>query len=491
MKIAFLSLYSDLTNYGLRVISSYLKQNDHETIILNIPIEDKHGNPDKLNFKNNYSETQLKSILDIVKNVDLVGISLMSQYFYRAKQITEFFKKNGLKVPVMWGGIHPTVLPDECIKHCDIVAIGECEEALLELANSFDAKKKLYNINNFWFKVNGKIIKNGVRPLIKNIDKYPFPDYDLKSNYILKNEKMVPLKPEDLKKRARESVVGNNLVPGYRTVTTRGCPYACTYCVNSALRKIYHGQSGFVRNRNPKNIIDELIWIKKKFNFFKYISIVDDTFMAKSYEDIKEFSVLYKEKINLPFGVAGSPFYIEKRKIDPLIEAGLIKIGMGIQSGSEHLLKNIYRRYVSNEQTIKATKIISSYGVFKRYAPKYDLIVDCVYESNQDIIDTLKLLKKIARPFHLATMSMTPFHGTELYDMQKKDKLIKNEDNQIFFKPIRKIERRIDYPMFVLLLLKNHSFSKFVPMLCNKYTIKILNRKSLIPLYEKIIYRKK
>ena len=104
---------------------------------------------------------------------------------------------------------------------------------------------------------------------------------------------------------------------------------------------------------------------------------------------------------------------------------------MGIETGSRNLREIFNRREFSNERILK---VIQSINKYKRriIPPHYDFILDSPYETTQDKIESLKLISKIPRPFRLQTFSMVLYPGTKLYQMAKKDGLIKDEKKEIY-----------------------------------------------------------
>jgi radical SAM superfamily enzyme YgiQ (UPF0313 family) len=116
IKVTLISPYYNVTANGLRLISSYLKQHGHEVnlIFLNVPNS-------KLGSK--LTESVVSDILNLCESSDLIGLSLMTNHFVLAKELTLEIKKR-LRAPIIWGGIHPTVQPDECLQYADMVCLG-------------------------------------------------------------------------------------------------------------------------------------------------------------------------------------------------------------------------------------------------------------------------------------------------------------------------------------------------------------------------------
>ena len=104
--------------------------------------------------------------------------------------------KKELTVPVIWGGVHPTIKPLECLQHADMVCIGEGEDAMLELVTKMSRGEDYLRTKNLWFKTGDQVIQNPLSPLPRDLDVYPFPDYSMDDHHIIFNDRMVPLTDE-------------------------------------------------------------------------------------------------------------------------------------------------------------------------------------------------------------------------------------------------------------------------------------------------------
>lgn len=479
-KITLISPYPDITALGIRGMSSLLKQEGFETQLIFLP---NHAaeNSKEAQFVYLYEQAVLDELIELCEDSSLVGFSLMTNYFEGAVQITNALKSS-LQVPVVWGGIHPTIRPEECLDYADIVCIGEGEHALLELARSLKTGNDYHGIENLCLKKNGTMIQNKLRPLIQDLDSLPFPDFDLDSQYILEEKKIRPMNEARLQKAMAGGSISSHLnMVAYQTMTTRGCPHKCTYCCNSTLRNLYHGQR-YVRRRTAQHIIDELLQITTKFLFIQAVWFSDDSFFAASDKEIEQFSQIYKEKIKLPFFCLGSPTTINEKKMASLVDAGMLCIQMGIQSGSERVCKEIYRRRISNHNVNKAAHIINQYKAVLR-PPLYDIILDNDYETEADILDSLNLIIKLPRPYRLQLFSLVLYPGTELYNRAKAEGLIRDDREQIYRKRYRSRQRT--YLNLVFSLLRNGLPipRSILKILIHKHVVRILNRRYINRLY--------
>lgn len=481
MKIVLISPYLDITCFGLRVISSVLKQEGHTTRMIFMP-KSSRVNP-AADFLENYSQSVLNQVIELCKDMDLIGISLMTNYFDRVVHLTHFLKKY-LDISIIWGGIHATVAPHECLQYADIVCIGEGEESLIHLVEHMESGKYYQNLPGLWFAEKGKVMQNPIAPIPKDLDKFPFPDYELKDHYVLKDDTIHKM---DI--RLLESAMKEHMNPGggrrlkvscaYSTMKTRGCPLACSYCCNCTFRRMYPKEN-LVRTRSNKNLISELQQIKGSLKFIDGIAFCDDSFLTKNTSELAEFCKLYKEEIGLPFYCLAIPTKITEESISCLSDAGLMAIRLGLQTGSKNI-KRLYKRMFSNKQIIKATKIINRY---KTIHPFYDLIVDCPNETEADKIETIKLMMQIPKPYTLDILSLTLYPGTDLYLKAKREGLINSEKEEIYRKCYAIKDNT--YLNFILILYVYKMSPKFlISIAINPFMIRIARTRIFSALFRK------
>ena len=377
------------------------------------------------------------------------------------------------------GGIHPTVRPEESLDYCDFVIMGESEESFLEFLRAKDAGSDYSKIENLCFKnKKGEVVINPLKPLIQDLDTLPFPDYDLKDQYILYEGKLRRATNEIMKKTLPVyETMNRKYEVAYKTMTTRGCPHNCAYCCNSSIKRLYPNQR-HLRRRSVKNIMDELVQMKKKFPFIKIISFADDTFTSADNNYFKSFAKEYKKRVGLPFRCLTSPLTINEEKMGYLVDAGMYFIGMGIESGSERMLR-CYKRHIPLKGVLGATKIINKFK-HKMLPPLYDILLDSPYETEEDKLETLKLIAELPKPYSLALYSLVLFPGTDLYMQAKKDGLIKDEKREIY----RKL---YDAPKgtYINLLFKLCKDGKL-----SKRKLKFLSNKRMVKIFSKSYFGK-
>lgn len=470
MKISLISPYPDVTSFGIRLLSSLLKKHGYQTQLIFIP--DPYGD-EIIHGVPRYNQSTLDDVIDLCKKSDLIGISVMTNFFDGVVQITERIHSH-LSVPVLWGGVHPTIRPEESIRIADMICVGDGEETLLELVEAMSEGRNFSNINNLWCRTgNGIINRNPLRLLHQDLDSYPHPDYSLVDHHLMVNGTVQPATLSLLKSTLQQGSVSSYLRKiGYQTMTGRGCPHKCTYCINDSIKKLYTGQA-YLRWRSIDHVMDELMLVKQQMPFIDFIWISDDAFFARPTKVIKEFCTEYKKHIGLPFSCLASPLTVSEEKMRLLTDAGLIYVQMGIQSGSSRIQELFNRKNQSNTVILKAAKIINSFKE-KMCAPSYDFILDVPYETTEDKIDSLKLIAQLPKPFKLQPFSLVLYPGTHLHQMAVEDGLISDEHRDIYAKTYTM--SRLNYLNILILLSKTGKMpGKVLNLLLSAPVVKVLD----------------
>ncbi len=401
MKITLISTSTFPPDQGIRTISSVLKKAGHNVRIVFMTASE--------DYRRLYETTELKQLAALCKDSGMIGVNSFASTAKRAMQIINFLKP--LKIPIVWGGIHATISPQDCINYCDIVCVGEGEDAIVELAKAIEKNKSFDKIRNLWIRKEKKIIKNPVRSLVDNIDLIPFPDFDIENHYILERHVLRKFHERDL--------TGQIFF-----LTGRGCPYGCDYCSNNFLNELYKGKrKKIVRWHSVDYIINGILFFKRKFSSLGYFDIRDDTFSLRPIENIREFCRKYKEKVHMRFKCLADPKTVSEEKISLLVDAGCTDLIVGIQ-GSERANREIYHRNQTDAEVLRASKILNKY---RKLAVMYDVITCNPYEKPEDIINLIRLLQKIPKPYYLSVNNLVFFTGSQLYLRAKKDGLIKTD----------------------------------------------------------------
>ncbi|MBN2383730.1 B12-binding domain-containing radical SAM protein [bacterium] len=424
MHLTLISPYSDITSLGVRSLAATMKSNGFAVRLVFIP----ENRPELSTLGDSWGADEAAIIdqcSELLRDTDLVGISLMSNYRVRAVTLTEGLRRKiRSDTLIIWGGIHPTIRPEQCLDYADAVCLGEGEHALLDFVQVMHQGRDYHQVANFCFRQGNSTIRNPVRPLIRELDTLPFPDYTLNDDHIFSFEQgRFQKMDQDLLAvhmlRGYISGIRNRIA--YQTIATRGCPHNCTYCCNNSLRELYGGKN-YLRRRSNTHIVAELETICSRYPFIQEIGFSDDSFFAANIHEINDFATLYREKVHLPFFCLGSPTTITPEKMEALTGSGLYGIQMGIQTGSERT-QRLYQRKIRNEKIISAARILHSFQE-DMIPPTYDIIIDNPYERPEDFHDTFRLLLELPRPHHIQVFSLVLFPETELYKQAIRDRFL-------------------------------------------------------------------
>lgn len=402
--IVLISLY-DLDSLSVRTLHAVLTKNRFE--VHSIFFKRQHSD----NTMDYPTESDIKALIRLVKDHDplFVGISVRSTLFKLSARLTDEIKKE-TGVLVIWGGIHPTIKPYQCLEAADVVCVGEGEQAIVELARELSAGNSINNIKNFWVKTEGRIIENDLSPLIQDLNSLPFPDFTDGNKWFINNGQVSP-------------VPGSEQRTIYWMMTSRGCMFSCTYCCNNTLKRIYKGKGKYLRRRSVESVIAELAYAKDILPNLDFIAFVDDIFVY-DIDWLKDFCTLYKERIALPFFCFFHPKVINEDLASMLKDAGVEYMCAGIQSGSEDVRRRYFNRYEKNDDIIRAAEILNRYQI----ECAYNLILDNPVETDNARMESLKLLLQLPKPYELQPTTLTHFPETELTNLLLSKGLISEED---------------------------------------------------------------
>lgn len=360
---------------GILYLSSRLKQAGHETRV---------WTPSSMDFylkRLVFSKGSLRREIERF-NPQLVGFSVTSAIFSYTLQIAKMVKAHA-KVPIIFGGPHPTVDPESTLAHplVDMICTGEGEEALVELVNEMEKDGDTTRIANIWCKFNGQIFRNPVRPLIKDLDSLPFPD--------------------------RDALAPGIYSKGLNVITSRGCPYHCSYCIENYMHHLYRGKGRQLRFRDIFKVIEELKVAVRRYEP-KLIIFSDETFTAHRKHCV-EFCHYYEKEVGVPFLCQTRANTVDLETLKALKSAGCISVHIGIEAGNNYLRNEILERGLSRETIINAFALAKEVGLS---TASFNML-GAPFETEETIWETIKLNREV-RPDETPVAILTPYKGTKV-----------------------------------------------------------------------------
>ena len=318
----------------------------------------------------------------------LVGISAYTETYNNALHLAAIIKKTDSKIPIVIGGPHVSVLPDETLSAgvFDVVSIGEGEYTILELARLYvRGDGDLDDIKGIAFMRNSEIIRTAERESVSDVDTLPFPAREL---FHLEAYRL----------------------PAALLTSRGGCPFACNFC---AVNNIWKGSRRF---RSPEKVIEEIDFLVKNFSF-DILNFSDDSFTL-SRSRIMRLCELIRERYGimvLNWQCATRVDLIDEELIRSMRSAGCQIIQFGVESGSQRVLDTTGKR-ITLKQVDDAVKLVLKYGITPLCSFMFPHPAD-TEESLQEQIELMKSLKHQGAQLSLALT--TPYPGTYYNEMHE------------------------------------------------------------------------
>jgi len=325
-----------------------------------------------------------------------VGISVLTMQIQSALGISKLTRRFNPDLPVVWGGYHPTLYPEQTVRDelVDFVVVGEGEEPLLKLASSLENSS--WNTKNNRNNNNNKIL-GAKRPF--EINSLPTPNYEL-----LETEAYL----------TKRSYNPERDVRGIEYTGSRGCCYNCAFCVNGCIP-----QKRVWRGKNPEKIYEDLTYLKQKYGL-EYVFFEEELPFLDRKRALKLCD--YMEKLDL-FWYANIRVDIAAENPDLLrraYEAGWRETSVGAESGSNRILQML-RKGITAEQTLKVAETLNELGVYCLYSFMTDLPSETLKDRNA----TWRLMRQLRR-IHpksefIGPQTYRPYPKTELYNQLVND----------------------------------------------------------------------
>jgi radical SAM superfamily enzyme YgiQ (UPF0313 family) len=339
---------------------------------------------------------------------DLICVSAMSGDFVFSKRLLDKVRKE-IKVPILVGGICSTVDPDRIIAEpwVDMINIGQGEESFMEVIESLEKKDQNTSIKNIWFKVNGEIIKNPTRPIVRDLDLFPVPDHSVYDDF-------------HFYRPFRGQVYRHTLVE-----IARGCPLRCKYCLNSWLPTLY-GDTFY--SKSVERAVSEFEFLRDKYNI-ELFGFMDEIFLHHDIEFFEELAEKYSKRVNVPFYCQTTATSATPEKVKLLKQMNCVTVSLGVETGSEELRKNVLNKKVLNKHYENAYKLFNEAGIRTTAQMMFGL----PNETEEDYIQSIRMIKKWKVDTAHAGI-FYPYMGTVMRDESIKNGLLDKEKLEEFEK---------------------------------------------------------
>ncbi len=257
---------------------------------------------------------------EISKGPVCVGItSITGAQLHHALEISRFVKETGSNVPLVWGGVHVTLLPEISLaeRSIDVLVRGEGEETFPDLLRQILAEKELGDVPGISFLKNGKTVHTEQRSFVDLNPLSSMPYHLARDDYLF------------LRKGK----------PSMYLETSRGCPFRCFFCYNSSTRNRRW------RAMTPEKALASIEEILQAFPSVRHLSVVDDNFFVDLNRVRTICRLMIRDFPSLTYQVQGTNIEAVKRltreDLSMLRKSGCERLDMGVESGSEKVLKAI------------------------------------------------------------------------------------------------------------------------------------------------------
>ncbi len=334
---------------------------------------------------------KLKFIEALKTNVICVGISsLTGTQILNGLEIAKFVRTTHSSLPIVWGGVHPTLLPEQTLENefVDIIVRREGEETMLELTNSLKNHKSLAGIQGISYKENGKIVHNPDREFI-DLNKQPLPHWELMNLHRYTGEHK-----------------------GYKSmtmVTSRGCPFNCGYCYVN----FFHNRRW--RAFNVDNVLKRMTVLINEYGI-SHFRFDDEEFFINLkrsrdlLEQFKKLNIRWETSVRIDTILRMDDAYLELIK-----QSGCVNLEIGVESGSNRMLK-LMNKKITREDIIKASQKLTKYNLNITFL----FMVGFPTETLEEMKESVSLavhLKKQNEKNKVSFSIFTPYPGCELHNL--------------------------------------------------------------------------
>ncbi|MFA4876141.1 MAG: radical SAM protein [Methanoregula sp.] len=395
---------------GISVLSGILKHNGHIVDLFDITFmvpekldhnaREKTGQVIKVEVDKYWGSRKEFDIPQEFRNKildfqpDLIAFTIVENNYGCAKKLFKIAKETK-KIPILVGGLFPTIAPDFFIEdeNVDIICVGEGEYAVAELARRLDQNEDISNIGNLIVKHNGNFIKNDFYEYY-NWQPLMFQDWEIFDERHL-------FKP----------FMGKMRKTGFFEIS-RGCPFNCSYCINKLSQEIFKCLGKYNREKPIELAIKEMKFLKEKHNL-ELIFFNDENFLTMRKERLIEFCREYKDKVDIPFFImTRADSLVDEEKVKLLKETGCITIGIGVESGNEDIRMKLLNKKIPNSVYEKAFENCHKYAL----RASANIIIGLPFETEENIMESISFCKKLkADAISLAVFA--PYYGTKLRDI--------------------------------------------------------------------------
>lgn len=326
----------------------------------------------------------------LATNPDMVGFSATTSGFMDAVEIAAIIRQRRPETKIVFGNVHVSSLGAPILEHfpeIDYLVVGEGEGAMLDLADG----KPLAEIANLIYREgdrpDGKIITNPRRNRIVDLDELPFPAYEKLAGF--PHDYHLPL-------FAYEKRFGATMI------TSRGCPYTCSFCDRTVFERLY-------KTNSPEYIYEHMKYLRDRFGVY-HINMYDDLFTAKKQRVLDLCDLLIEKPLGMQFNCAIRAGHTSDEMLQKLKQAGALMVSLGIES-ADPVMMDRHKAGVTLDAVRDTVKAIHAAGL--RVKGLF------IFGMPGETPETVRTTSDFILSLGLDEMNMTkfsPLHGAPIWD---------------------------------------------------------------------------
>ena len=304
-------------------------------------------------------------------------------------------------MPTVLAGSHPTLHPDIIERDgVRMIIVGEVEGATLDLLDALAGKRTLDDIENLHLKRGDRIIRNGLRPLVADLDALPMPDRGMYFD--------------------RYPFLGR--FPWKKFTSGRGCFNQCGFCYQPIYREMCKGRGTYVRRKSPERIVAEVRQVVERYPTTN-VHFSDDLFITKP-SWMRAFAELYPREVGIPYTVNSSAEFVTEEMAELLGRSGCRAVAVGVEIYDERLRHSILKKRVTNDQIRNAARWIKARGI---KLVTFNMVAS-PGETVEDSLDTLRFNAELGVDFARVTVCF-PIPGSAMASETEANgtSLVKND----------------------------------------------------------------
>jgi len=341
----------------------------------------------------------LDEIKDGMAWADVVGISSLTPNASRARELG-LIAKNEIGRFVVMGGPHPTTNPEYFLNAgaADICVQGEGDRTLPEILEHYTDRSTWRDIAGMTFKDGDEIVENPRRELVSDVNELPFPAYHLGD---------------------MERYFAGMVTPGINIMTSRGCPFSCTFCDANMTPRQY-------RAMKPERAVDLIESLLRTYNP-PQIFFFDDLFTIQRKRVVSICKEIVNRGLHFEWSCESRVDTVDAEMLRWMRKAGCVKIYFGLESGSPNMLQTM-KKDVTPEKIQAGAKLTREIGIFFKFF--------ILYGFPNDTVEDHRLTEQLVancRPDAISVSILVPIPGTEIFEEIKPHLLVDVTEREFHF----------------------------------------------------------